>query len=764
MKDRKENIDLVCSVAELASLFEKPAGIQGFLQNVVELVSDHMHSDVCSIYLYEREEQELVLRATKGLHSDSIGNVRLKIGEGITGLALRELRPILEPRASDSPFFKRIPDINEEQYEAFLAVPIRRGLTRIGVITLQHRRIDYFDAQDSKALRAIASQLAATLENVGLLMELRDGPEKVSPSPNTAPGGVIGGIVAAGGIAIGSVTVFGHGPDRLGEQWTPDAAGTASADDAQSGEDLLRSAIERTEEQLETLQRKMEEDLADIATLIFNAHLLMLRDDEFTGRMVELARGGEAPWSAVRKVVERFVGIFSQSKNARIQEKVQDIQDLGHRILVNLDRGADVHADYRGAVVVTARLFPSELVRLVAQNAEGIVVSGGGSPTSHISILARSLAIPVLFVSDDRVLHTPDGTGAILDCELGRLLIDTDRETADVYRSRIAEQTRTQISADDVPEQCRTGDDVRVQVLANANLLQDARLARRNKAEGIGLYRSEFPFIVRDDFPSEEEQVSTYRRIIEATGEREVTLRTLDIGGDKLLRFLPDAREENPFLGLRGIRFCLANREIFADQLRAMLRAGVGADLRIMFPMVSSLDEFLEAREILDLCADELRRDGMEHNGAPLIGAMVELPSAVECAPELAAASDFLCIGSNDLIMYMLAVDRTNEHVGSMYQSYHPSVLRAIKRLVDSIGDKVTELSICGDAASDPLLLPFFLGIGIRRVSVEPKQVPRTKQLVGELMLDQAVAYAGELLSRPRLKDVQAFLLERDRK
>ncbi|HUX14492.1 MAG TPA: phosphoenolpyruvate--protein phosphotransferase [Spirochaetia bacterium] len=760
MKDRKENIDLVCSVAELASLFEKPTGIQGFLQNVVELVSDHMHSDVCSIYLYEREEQELVLRATKGLHPDSIGNVRLKIGEGITGLALRELRPILEPRASDSPFFKRIPDINEEQYEAFLAVPIRRGLTRIGVITLQHHRVDYFDAQDSKALRAIASQLAATLENVGLLIELRAGPEKVFPPPDTEPGSVIGGMVAAGGIAIGSITVLGQGPDRLAQQWRPEATPPASSGEGKSGESLLRDAIERTEEQLETLQREMEEDLADIATLIFNAHLLMLRDDEFAGRMIELASEGETPWSAVRSVVERFVGIFSQSKNERIQEKVQDIQDLGHRILLNLDGGADVHADYEGAIVVTARLFPSELVRLVAQSAEGIVVSGGGNPTSHISILARSLAIPVIFVSDDRVMHTPEGVMAILDCELGRLMLSADREIADLYRSKIAERTRIETSVEDVPAKCRTTDDVAVRVLANVNLLQDARLGNRNKAEGIGLYRSEFPFIVRDDFPSEEEQVSTYRRIIEAIGDREVTLRTLDIGGDKMLRFLPDAREENPFLGLRGIRFCLSNREIFADQLRAMLRAGVGADLKIMFPMVSSLDEFLEAREILNSCADELTRDGVEHNCAPQVGAMVELPSAVECAPELAAASDFLCIGSNDLIMYMLAVDRTNEHVGSMYQSYHPSVLRAIKRVVDSIGDKVDALSICGDAAADPLLLPFFLGIGIRRVSVEPKQIPQTKRFVQGLLMDQAAAYAHELLSRPRLKDVQAFLAE----
>lgn len=751
MRERKENIDLVCSVAELASLFEKPSGIEGFLQNVVELVSDHMHSDVCSIYLLDNETQELVLRATRGLRPDSIGNVHLAVGEGITGLSLRELRPILEPKASESPFFKGVPGIDEEQYEAFLAVPIRRGLNRIGVITLQHKHVDYFDAQDSKALRAIASQLAATLENVGLLMQIRDEVRTETRSAG-APGGVINGKVAAGGIAVGRIAVLGQTPTLLGKLWD------SSATDHESPEAALREAVARTEEQLEALQRQMEEELADIATLIFNAHLLMLRDDQFTGRMIELAREGETPTSAVRTVVDRFVGIFEHSKNQRMQEKVQDIQDLGHRILVNLHGGDDVHADYEGLIVVTARLFPSELVRLVAQDAEGIVVSGGGSPTSHISILARSLAIPVLFVSEDRAVAAPEGAAAVLDCDQGQLLLSATEETIGVYRSRIEEHNRLETSVAEVPEECATCDDVQVRVLANVNLLQDAHHARRNRAEGIGLYRSEFPFIVRDDFPSEEEQYGTYRKVVEAIGDREVTLRTLDIGGDKLLRFLPDAREENPFLGLRGIRFSLANREIFEDQLRAMLRAGTGSDLRIMFPLVSSLDEYLEAREVLDSCIDELRRDGVEHNASPLVGAMIELPSAVESTPELAVACDFLCIGSNDLIMYMLAVDRTNERVGAMYQSYHPSVLRAIKRIVDGSGGKVGELSICGDAAADPLLLPFFLGLGIRKVSVEPKLIPRTKGIVKELTIADAEAYARELLSFARLKDVEAFL------
>ena len=754
MRSRKGNIDLVCSVAELAGLFEKRSNIEGFLQNVVDLVAGHMHSDVCSVYLFESESREVVLRATRGLHPSSIGKVRLKIGEGITGLALKELRPISEAKASQSPFYKAIPGIDEEQYEAFLAVPIRRGLTRIGVITLQDRRAGFFDSQDAKALRAIASQLAATLENAELLMEMHAEGDGTAAADGRAASGPMPGLVASDGIAVGRAAVLGALSDTIGQEEE------TSSLPKEAALKLLETAVDRTEEQLETLQRDMEDDLADVATLIFSAHLLMLRDSEFSGRMMDLVSYGRSPRRAVFEVVEHFTHIFSESKSARVQEKVQDVQDLGHRILMNLSGESMIRADYRGAVVVTSRLFPSELVRLVAQNAEGIVVSGGGGVTSHISILSRSLGIPVLFVSDDAVLRVEEDATLVLDGEQGQLFVEPAAEMVQMYRERIADKLRIHVLPVDLPEDCTTCDEVEVDVLANVNLLQDARLARRNKADGIGLYRSEFPFIVRDEFPSEEEQYATYRRIIEAVDGREVNLRTLDIGGDKLLRFLPDAREANPFLGLRGIRFSLANREIFEDQLRAMLRAGVNADLRIMFPMVSSLDEYLEARDVLDRCRDELRRDGIPHNERPKVGAMIELPSAVESVPDLTREADFLCIGTNDLIMYMLAVDRTNESVGALYQSYHPSVLKSLRRIAEGAGARLSELSVCGEAAADPFMVPFFLGIGIRKVSVEPKHIPSMKQRVSDIVLRDAEEYARQMLSFSRLRDVQSFVGE----
>ena len=294
--------------------------------------------------------------------------------------------------------------------------------------------------------------------------------------------------------------------------------------------------------------------------------------------------------------------------------------------------------------------------------------------------------------------------------------------------------------------------------MANINLLNELVLAERYQAEGIGLYRSEFPFIVRSGFPSEEEQYRIYRTIVEHMGSRPVTLRTLDIGGDKMLSYFPSVDEANPFLGLRALRFTLRNKGIFVQQLRAMLRAGVGADFGIMFPMVSSLDEFLQARDIVQECCHELAEQGVEFNPAPRLGPMVELPSAVEIAAELAREADFLCIGTNDLIQYVLAVDRTNKHISEFYVPYHPAVLRSLKRIADAAAANRVPVSVCGEMAGDPKMIPFLIGIGIRELSMDLRLLPRAQATLG--LLDSAIArgQADDMLGMGRISELAAYL------
>ncbi len=746
---KDDTIDLICNIAELSSLFEKRTNVEGFLQQTVEMVSAHMKADVCSVYLYDARLKKLVLRATTGEHRGAIGKITLDLGEGITGLALKELRAIREDRGRDNPSFKVVPELHEEQYQAFLAVPIKRAITRIGALVVKHRKAGYFSETDTKALRAIASQLAATLENAELLMELHQELPSPMAAGETAFGKYIRGSSLSGGIAIGEAVVLG---ERSGEVFltAPEHLAAMCSED-------FGSALEATRDQLERLQLEMEQKYADVASLIFSSHLLILGDDDFSGRMIRRADEGASPLRAVVDVVNEYIHLFSGSSNPRLREKAQDVKDLGHRLIRNLTCSSDEHGDYDGQIVVARGLLPSELVRMAVQNAEGVILSGGGV-TAHVSILARSLGIPVIMVDNLSRFSIEDDMSLVLDGYQGVVYLDPEEEVYRRYRDLREAERAAERERFAVKEETRTRDGERVRLLSNVNLLSDIRTAVQLKAEGIGLYRSEFPFIIRNDFPSEEEQYQVYRRIIEEMSGKEVIFRTLDIGGDKLLSYVPDIAEVNPFMGLRGIRFSLQNMEIFRDQLRAMLRAGEDSRLRIMFPLISSMDEFIAGRQELLHCIAELRREGIPCNRDPEVGAMIELPSAVESVRELAQAADFLSIGTNDLIQYLLGVDRTNDQVSQLYTHYHPAVLRAVDRIAAASREFGCDLSVCGDAASDLRMLPFFLGVGIRKLSVEPLRIPGVQARIETLTVPEVEAAARSILALGTVREVREFL------
>lgn len=751
---RKDNVDLICNIAELAGLFQKSAGLESFLQTVVSIVAYHMRAAVCSIYLYDEQSRELVLTATQGLDPHSIGRVRLKLGEGLTGLALKELRPIREGRGSRNPNFKFIPGIREEQYQAFLAVPIVRGLDRVGALVVQDPVENYFDDNDTKALQAIAAQLAATIENAKLLITLHKMQE-AQPSEAAAPVETaraddaemrfIRGSPASAGIAVGRAMIVGVNDDHFDvEGMAPDRRFTM--------EDF-RQALARTEEQLEALQLSMEERLADVASMIFSAHLLIVKDEKFSGEMAALIEQGEPVERAIARVVQQYAHLFGNSANPRLREKVQDVKDIGRRLLNNLRSGAETAPDYRGRIVVAAELMPSDILKLAAQQAEGLVLVSGGA-TSHVAILTRSLQLPMVIVDDRSLLHLREDRVLALDGEQGNLYVNPTAEVLRTFDHLKENRRAMEQEQQRVADETFTRDGVRVHLYCNINMLSEVPAALRLKAEGVGLYRSEFPFIVRNDFPSEEEQFRVYRKLIEGIGGRPVIFRTLDIGGDKMLSYFPIVNESNPFLGLRAIRFSLRHRDIFARQLRALLRAGHGTDLYIMFPLVASVEDFTDAREVVRQCVEELAREGTPHNPEPKLGAMIELPSAVEVADELAQEADFLSIGGNDLVQYMLAVDRTNETISDLYVAHHPAVLRAMNRVVDAARRHSKPISFCGEMAADPKMIPFLIGIGIRRLSVEARQIPRVQQIISEISEEDARALAARLLSLGRIRDV----------
>jgi phosphotransferase system enzyme I (PtsP) len=745
---QKNNIDLIWSVAELASLFGKETSLEGFLSDVVGLIATHMKADACSIFLYDEDADVLVLRATRGLNPESVGSLKLNLGEGITGTALKELRPIREGRSKDSPYYMPVPNINEERYESMLAVPIKRGLTRIGAMVLHHGKPDYFDLQDTRAIQAIASQLAATLENVEILMEIHGEREQRATEEALPAGSVIRGKAVSRGLAAGKAVSFGRrsGQFRLYEH--EHEFGT-------EGLSRFRRALKLSQEQLEALQLEVEDDYSDVASLIFSSHLLMLRDEEFVGRMQREVEAGLHPESAVVKVVNEYVDIFTSSDNQRLQEKTQDVKDLGHRIIRNLSGAQDEAGDYKHQIVIASELFPSELVKIATQHAEGVILLDGGI-TAHISILARSFGLAVVLTRDKRVFQLPEETELVVDAYQGDIYVSPDEEVREAFASNLRAK-ETAIDVDSIPEETYTRDGVRIEIQANINISHDVKTARRYRGESIGLYRSEFPFLVRNDFPTEEEQYRIYRRVIAGMGKHEAVLRTLDIGGDKVIA-QPELAETNPFLGYRGIRFSLGNEDLFRDQLRAMLRAGRGVTLKILLPMISSVDEFLSSQEILQGCLADLAAEGVPHNEEPLLGTMVELPSAVEVIEGLVRHADFLSVGTNDLVMYMLAVDRSNDRIGSMYKDYHPAVLRVLERIARAANEYDTPVSMCGDAAADPVMLEFFLGVGFTTFSVEPRQIPDMKRAVTRASVADATRVAEAMLGMETIAEVEAFL------
>lgn len=744
MAIQKDNVSLICDIGELAGMFEKSRGLETFLQTAVSIVAYHMRAAVCSVYLYDEKTGKLTLTANQGLNPDAIGKLQLNLGEGLTGMALKELRPIREGMISSNPLFKYFPSLNEERYQAFLAVPILLGIERIGVLAVQDPVANYFDENDSRALQAIAAQLASMVENTKLLMSLNQlqiAAEKESPLLEIeAEPSFVRGKAASGGIGYGRAF-------RLG---TIRANGSVPA--SITPEEFQR-ALAGTEQQLEALQRQLDERFADIAALIFSAHLLILKDQRFSGAMAERIKNGTPAVDAISSVVEEYVSLFSKSNNPRLREKVQDVRDLGRRLLRNLNPASTEESNYKGCVIVASELLPSELIKTAAQQAEAILLVGGGL-TSHVAIIARSMQIPMVMVSEKRLLTLNAETMLLIDGDQGNVHVDPQPEIIESFKA--LSKGRKEAPAPDqrmMPETL-TLDGEKVLLMASVNLLSELSLVRQFAADGVGLYRSEFPFIMRNDFPSEEEQYRVYRRIAEEMEDKPVIFRTLDVGGDKMLSYFPNMDETNPFLGLRAIRFSLRNKDVFSCQLRALLRAGLGIPLRIMFPLVSSVDDFEQARSVVFDCIRQLQADGVPHNSKPELGAMIELPSAVAVVEELAEAADFLSIGSNDLVQYILAVDRTNQHISDLFIPHHPAVLRAMARVVSAARDRGKPVSLCGEMASTPAFARFLIGIGLRIFSVEVRSLPGAQQSIAAVNAKESKSFAADILSLARISDI----------
>lgn len=521
----------------------------------------------------------------------------------------------------------------------------------------------------------------------------------------------------------------------------------------------FESLVEKTVRQLEASRARLGERLPEAATLLFDSHLTMLNDPMFRGRVHDELRAGSRLDKAIAETAVAFIQFFESSPHEFLREKAQDIEDIAIRLIGNLapDKQGASPSENESAIIVAQELLPSDIVRIAQTRARAIILTNGGL-TGHVSLLVRSLGIPLVIVNTPGFLLLEDGTPLVVDGPEGTVTVNpTEAEIREIELGAAA--GARQFAGAEPRRGTKTRDGETVRLMANINLLNEVGDALAAQAEGVGLYRTENLFLMHKDIPSEDEQRAIYRGMLERMGpDRPVVFRTLDVGGDKVLSYFDDPPESNPALGLRSTRFTLRHPEIFDSQMRAILRAaGSRETTGVMFPMIGSIDEWRKARARFDACAAQVEGETGVANRVRL-GVMVEIPSVVEIAADLAKEAAFFSIGTNDFIQYALGADRTNESVADYYCPHHPSVLRGLKRIADAAIAAGIPVSVCGEMAHDPRYVPFLLGIGIRILSIDPSYLPAIREQIAGIDTKEAAAYAASLLAEPTIAGVEALL------
>ena len=566
---------------------------------------------------------------------------------------------------------------------------------------------------------------------------------------------VLQGLGVSGGVAVGRAVVI--------ETRGPDIFRIHLADDQIEAEiDRLHEGVRLARADLQQTRAKAGQDLGNDLAAIFDAHVLLLSDPNFLGRVEQRIRSQHvnAEW-AVHKTAEELDNLFAHMDNSYLRERSEDLTDVSRHLLRSL-QGLPHHelADLSGDVVIVADdLTPSDAIRLGRAKVIGFAIESGGR-TSHTTIIARSLNIPVVAGLIGVTSLLDDEAPVIVDGETGTVILHPDAETLEGYRDRQAElQSRDLdlLATRDLGAVTRDG--VEVCLMANIDLPEEIGEASFYGAAGIGLYRSEFLYIEKSPLlPTEEDHLEIYRRLIEEAAPHPAIIRTYDLGGRKMVREVMATEEENPVLGLRGIRLTLARRDVFRTQIRALYRAAVHGDLWVMLPLVSRLEEVRLFRAFAGEMMAELEQEGLPFRRDVRLGVMIEVPAAAMIADVLAREVDFFSIGTNDLIQYSLAVDRNNEHVADLYQPLHPAILRMLRFVLDSARKAGIEVGLCGEMAADPRQASLLVGMGLRRLSVGPRAIPEVKTWIRELSTAGLSRLADHCLQLSTAAEVQQHL------
>ena len=562
------------------------------------------------------------------------------------------------------------------------------------------------------------------------------------------------GIYASPGIAIARAIVYVKQELTVVQQ---------SIDDVQAELDRFNAAVAKSKDQLNTLKEKTASEMSEEEAAIFDAHSMFLEDPEFVGAITQSVENDKINAEAATKaVVDQFYAMFDAMDDPYFKGRAADIQDVGDRLLRNL-MGIEImdisHLD-EDAVIVAEDLAPSDTATMDKVHVKGFATDIG-SRTSHTAIMARSLEIPAILGLQDITKTAKTGEIIIVDGSTGEAIVDpTDEELAEYKEKQKAFEAYMAELAELKDQDAETTDGHKVKVVANIGSPKDVEGVVRNGGKGVGLYRSEFLYMNSDEMPTEDKQFAAYKTVIEQFKDGEgVIIRTLDIGGDKKLPYLPLEEEMNPFLGLRAIRLCLSKPDMFKTQLRAILRASAFGKTRVMFPMIGNVGEVRQAKAILKECMQELDAEGIDYDHDLETGIMVEIPSAAITADIIADEVDFFSIGTNDLCQYTLAVDRMNQNVSYLYDPLHPAILRLVKNVITQSHNKPGKFTgMCGEMAGDPVAALILLGLGLDEFSMSASSIPQVKKIIRSVSFEQAKAVADKAMTMQTGAEIRQYV------
>ena len=701
---------------------------QARLDKVVVLIASNMVAEVCSLYL-RRRDSSLELFATEGLNREAVHSTHLKRGEGLVGLIAEQAEPMQFADAQVHPAFSYRPETGEEIYHAFLGVPVLRGGHTIGVLTVQNRTQRHYSDEEVEALQTTAMVIAEMIASGGLIVS-----DEAAQDARRDQSARFTGLSISEGVALGHVVL--HEPRIVVTKLI--------AEDAELERRRLAQAVEDLTGMIDGMLGRGDLERAGEHREVLEAFRMFAHDRGWRRRLDEALLTGLTAEAAVQRVRNDTRARMMRQTDPYARERLHDIDDLSNRLLRLLAGGAGTAAAGnlpQDTILVARTMGPAELLDYDRQRLRGLVLEEGGA-TSHVAIVARALGLAAISQAKGVLEAVEAGDAAIVDAEGGELHVRPTPEVVAAYADKVRFRARRQAqyaALRTVPPVTLDGE--RVSLNINAGLLFDLPHLDQSGADGIGLFRTELQFMIASTFPRLEQQTRIYKAILDAAGDRPVVFRSLDVGGDKVLPYFRVRKEENPALGWRAIRMALDRPALFRTQIRALLGAAQGRELRIMLPMIADVAELKAAKSLIDRELQILKRHGRPEPKRLLIGAMIEVPALLWQLDSLLPLADFASVGSNDLMQFLFATDRSNMLVADRFDALNPAGLLALRTIVEAATKHNVPLNLCGEMAGKPLEAMALIGIGFRSISMAPASVGPVKAMV--LSLD-----AGDLWVR----------------